>query len=156
MMGKQNLYEHSVHVPLVISGPGISRDQKCDVFCYLLDIYPTVCNLTGLPIPSSVEGRSLVPVIQGREHKGRDTLFFAYKDVQRGVRDERYKLIEYLVNGRRTTQLFDLQLDGCEVNNLADSPSHIEHLRRLRRELVRWKNELGDNSTFWQAYNTSL
>jgi arylsulfatase A-like enzyme len=156
LMGKQNLYEHSVHVPLVISGPGISRDQKCDAFCYLLDIYPTVCNLTGLPTPSSVEGRSLVPIIQGREHKGRDTLFFAYKDVQRGVRDERYKLIEYLVNGKSTTQLFDLQLDGCEVNNLADSPSHIEHLQRLRRELVRWKDELGNNSTFWQGYGVYL
>jgi len=156
LMGKQNLYEHSVHVPLIIGGPGIPQGRKCNTFCYLLDIYPTLCELVGLPIPSSVEGHSIVPVIRSPKSKIRDTLFFAYKDVQRGLRDERYKLIEYLVNGNRTTQLFDLQLDPWEVSNLADSPSHIKHLRQLRRELVRWKNELGDNSTFWYGYDAYL
>ena len=156
LMGKQNLYEHSIRVPLVIAGPGIPKGRRCNAFCYLLDIYPTLCELVGLPVPSVVEGHSLIPLINNPDSLLRDTLFFAYKDVQRAVRDERYKLIEYMVNGKRTTQLFDLQLDGCEVNNLADSPSHSEHLRRLRKELVRWKNELGDNSTFWQTYGTSL
>ena len=156
LMGKQNLYEHSVHVPLIIGGPGIPGASKCNTFCYLLDIYPTLCELVGLPIPSSVEGHSLVPIIRSPKSKIRDTLFFAYKDVQRGLRDQRYKLIEYLVNGKRTTQLFDLYQDPWEVNNLAGSPGHAGHLRRLRRELVGWKNELGDNSPFWQAYDVSV
>jgi len=156
LMGKQNLYEHSVHVPLIISGPGIPKGQRQDAFCYLLDIYPTVCDLTGLPKPGSVEGKSLVSIIHGQETKVRDTLFFAYRDFQRGVRDERYKLIEYMVNGKRTTQLFDLKLDDFEVNNVADRPEYAEHLRRLRKELLRWKEELGDNSKFWQGYDVFL
>ncbi len=111
LLGKQSLYEHSVHVPLIISGPGIPKSQKRDAFCYLLDIFPTLCDLTGMSIPNSVEGRSLVSMIRDRRRKIRETLFFAYKDVHRGVRDERYKLIEYSVKGKRTTQLFDLQTD---------------------------------------------
>ncbi|UCE48357.1 MAG: DUF4976 domain-containing protein, partial [Phycisphaerales bacterium] len=154
LMGKQNIYEHSVHVPLIIGGPGIGKGRKRDAFCYLLDIFPTLCELTGLSIPTSVEGRSLASVIWGRKRKIRETLFFAYKDIHRGVRDERYKLIEYAVSGRRTTQLFDLQRDPWEVNNIAESPNHIEHLQRLRRELLRWKEELDDKSEFWQDHTT--
>jgi len=154
LMGKQNIYEHSVHVPLVIGGPGIGKDQKRDAFCYLLDVFATICELTGLPVPSSVDGQSLAAIILGRERKIRDTLFFAYKDIQRGVRNERYKLIEYAVNGRRTTQLFDLQSDPWEVKNIAESPDHVEHLQRLRKEMLRWKKALDDNSEFWQGFAT--
>jgi len=152
LLGKQNLYEHSVHVPLIMSGPDIPRGQRRDAFCYLLDVYPTLCNLIGVPIPGSVEGRNLAGIIS-RKRKLRDTLFFAYKDIQRGVRDERYKLIEYAVKGKRTTQLFDLQADPWEINNLTDNPKHAGDLRRLRKELLRWKEKLGDSSKFWQGYD---
>ncbi len=144
LMGKQNLYEHSVRVPLVVSGPGIPKGEQRDAFCYLLDIFPTLCDLTDLPVPESVEGRSLAPVIAGDQPKVRDTLFFAYKDVQRAVREERYKLIQYSVNGARTTQLFDLANDPWEVKNLADDPTHADHLARLREELTRWQREVSD------------
>jgi arylsulfatase A-like enzyme len=155
LLGKQSLYEHSVHVPLIISGPGIPKGQKRDAFCYLLDIFPTLCDLTGMSIPKSVEGRSLIGIIRDRRRKVRETLFFAYKDVHRGVRNERYKLIEYAVKGKRTTQLFDLQTDPWEINNLADKPGYAAHLKRLRKELLRWKDKLGDSSKFWQGYISS-
>jgi len=153
LLGKQNLYEHSVHVPLIMSGPGIPKGQRRDAFCYVLDVFPTLCNLADVPTPGSVEGRSLAPLIRDRKRNIRDTLFFAYKDIQRGVRDERYKLIEYVVKGKRTTQLFDLQADRWEINNLADNPLYAAHLKRLRKELLRWKDKLGDSSKFWQSYD---
>ncbi len=152
LVGKQSLYEHSVKVPLVISGPGIAKGQKRDALCYLLDIYPTLCGLTDVPVPGSAEGKSLIPVIQDTKQKIREVLFFAYKHFQRGVRDRRYKLIEYVVNGKRTTQLFDLQTDPWELNNLADNPEYAEDLKRLRRELLQRKEQLGDSSNFWQHY----
>ena len=68
------------------------------------------------------------------------------------MRDERYKLIEYVVNGKRTTQLFDLQSDPWEINNLAKESDYAKELRRLRKELLRWKDELDDKSSFWQHY----
>lgn len=153
LMGKQNLYEHSIKVPLIMSGPGIGKGQKCDAFCYLLDVYPTLCNLTGVCIPRSVEGKSLAFAIRDQKRKVRDILFFAYRDVQRGVRDERYKLIEYVVKGKSTTQLFDLQADPWELDNLADNPAYAGHLKRLRKELLLRKEELGDSSEFWQDYD---
>ncbi len=155
LMGKQNLYEHSVHVPLVFSGPGIGRNERRAGFCYLLDIFPTVCELTGLDVPDSVEGRSLAGAIGGRERRLRRTLFFAYKDIQRGVRDRRFKLIEYFVKGKRTTQLFDLERDPFELENLAGSGEQRRNLVRMRKELVRWREELDDESKFWAGYEFS-
>ena len=157
LMGKQNLYDHSIRVPLVMSGPGIPRGQTRDAFCYLSDIYPTLCDLVGVPIPDTVEGESLVSVMQGGDAPLRETLFCAYKELHRCVRDPRYKLIEYVVGGQRTTQLFDIQDDPMELRNLADDPAFAAHVERLRGELRRWRDELGDADSefgrvFWEGY----
>lgn len=157
LMGKQNLYDHSVHVPLIMSGPGIPKGEKRDAFCYLLDVYPTLCDLVGAPIPATVEGKSLIKVLAKPKRETRDTLLFAYKDVQRGVRDKRYKLIEYVVNGTQTTQLFDLEADPWETKNLAHDPNYRKPLKRLRAELRRWKDELDDPAEdFWKRYSGDL
>ena len=152
LMGKQNLYEHSVHVPLIISGCGIPKGKKRDALCYVHDIYPTLCELVGVSIPASVKSKSLAGVIRDPKKKVGDTLFFAYKNFQRGIRDERYKLILYFVKGKRTTQLFNLQADPWELKNLADNPKYAKHVRRLGNKLLRWKDELGDSSKFWEGY----
>ena len=152
LLGKQNLYEHSVHVPLVFCGPGIAQGQKCDAFCYLLDIYPTLCDLVGLQVPATVEGRSLAPALQGRAATPRGTLFFAYRDVQRAVRDDHFKLIEYNVGGQRTTQLFDLRNDPWELQNLVDDRRYAEDLRRLRNAFADWRGKLNDESDFWRNF----
>jgi len=144
LMGKQNLYEHSVHVPLVFAGAGIPAGERRDAFCYLLDIFPTLCELTGVERPASVEGRSLAPLLADSNATVRDGLLFAYRHLHRGVRDERYKLIVCAVEGRRTTQLFDLADDPFELNNLADHPAAARHTQRLRAELNRWQTDLDD------------
>jgi arylsulfatase A-like enzyme len=171
LMGKQSLYEHSIHVPLLIAGPGIPSGVRRDAFVYLLDIYPTLCDLLGLPVPGSVEGTSFAASLTtdaGREMtdaKGpapgrrssvisRRYLLFAYRHLMRGVRDERWKLIEYAVEGRRHTQFFDLQADPWELTNLAGDPVYAGHLARLRRLLTQWRDELGDTQegmgqAFW-------
>jgi arylsulfatase A-like enzyme len=152
LLGKQNLYEHSVHVPLVFCGPGVAKGAKCDTLCYLLDIYPTLCSLAGLDAPEGLEGQSLTPALRGQDQKGRESLFFAYKDVQRAVRDERFKLVEYDVAGRRTTQLFDLDDDPWELKNLAQDSRYAQRLQNLRNRLVHWKEKLDDPGSFWQNY----
>ncbi len=144
LMGKQNMYEHSVRVPLVITGPGIPRGRRTDALCYLLDIFPTLCDLTGLEIPQPVEGQSLAPIISGQRTQLRDSLFFAYRDCQRAVRDDRYKLIEYYVDDARTTQLFDVAQDPWELNDLAEEAAYADELARLRELLTRWQTEVDD------------
>jgi arylsulfatase A-like enzyme len=180
LMGKQSLYEHSIHVPLLMCGPGIPAGVRREDFVYLLDIYPTLCDLLGLSAPGSVEGASFAARLtkdEGRKAKSagsgrrpeqrgvlsltepgsRGHLLFAYRHLMRGVRDERWKLIEYVVEGRRRTQLFDLQADPWELTNLAGDPAQADHLARLRRLLTQWRDELGDTQEgmgqlFWDGY----
>ncbi len=80
----------------------------------------------------------------GEETSVYDSLFFAYRDVQRAVRDDRYKLIEYFVDGNRTTQLFDLADDPWETSNLAEDPESAEQLARLREDLDEWQQTVDD------------
>jgi len=144
LMGKQNMYEHSLRVPLVFTGPGIPAGERSDALCYLLDIFPTLCDLVDLPAPDTVEGRSLAPVVRGEAEAARDSLFFAYTDVQRAVRDRRFKLIEYAAGDGRVTQLFDLEADPWETANLACAPEMEPELVRLRCELAAWQRRVDD------------
>jgi len=150
LMGKQSLYEHSMHVPLIFCGPGIPKGQTRESFCYLLDIYPTLCEMAGLETPARVEGRTLLPSLQNPAHKGRETLFFAYKDVQRAIRADHMKLIEYSVAGVSTTQLFDVAADPWERRNLVNDARYAGDLRRLQESLVKWRKMLQDESAFWR------
>ena len=141
LMGKQNLYEDSLRVPLVISGPGVPHGSS-GALVYLLDVYPTLCELLGLEIPPGVEGRSLVPILRGGRAQVRDALFSAYLDVQRAVRDERWKLIEYPQAG--VTQLFDLARDPDELHDLGGDPELAERRDALRARMAALQVELGD------------
>jgi arylsulfatase A-like enzyme len=157
LMGKQNLYEHSVRVPLVFSGPGIPRKTRSDAGVYLFDVYPTLCELIGLEIPDSVEGVSVAPVFKG-EPAGRKFLYLAYKDSQRGISDLNHKLVEYVVDGKRSeTQLFNLENDPWELENLAKNPEHAGKLAELRSRLFALRDEWNDNQhglgeVFWNAW----
>jgi len=157
LMGKQNLYEHSVGVPLVTSGPGVPQGERRDALCYLIDIYPTLCELIRVEVPDSVEGKSLVPPLRDEDEKIREHLHFAYRHVQRSARDRRHKLIEYGVDGQRMTQLFDLEEDPFELENLADDSGYAEKVEELRQVLRRWQEELGDTRDqgreFWGGLN---
>ncbi|MFH1476331.1 MAG: sulfatase-like hydrolase/transferase [Verrucomicrobiota bacterium] len=156
LMGKQNLYDHSVRVPLIMAGPGIARNRKSDAFCYLLDVFPTLCELTDIAVPDTVEGKSLLPIIRQQSVAVRDILYLAYKGIQRAVRQRDWKLIEYVVNGKQTTQLFNLKNDPHEISNIADKPEHRHILDLLRKELLCWKTEMGDtremSAHFWDQF----
>jgi arylsulfatase A-like enzyme len=144
LMGKQNLYEHSLRVPLILTGPGIQSGQRSDALCYLLDIYPTLCELTGIPKPLSVEGQSFLPVMEGSQGEHRSSLFCGYRNVQRSLRSGPYKLIEYVVKGVRTTQLFHLEQDPWEMHNLSDDPAFGNILDQLRKQLIEWQGKTDD------------
>ncbi len=142
LLGKQNLYEHSMRAPLLLSGPGVPRGATSDAFCYLYDVFPTVCSLAGVPVPEGVEGRSLGPVLAGKEKKSRDAIFCAYRDVQRSVRNERWKLLRYpQIN---TSQLFDLSEDPDEMRDLAADPAQTVRLREMTALLDAEQKRAGD------------
>ena len=139
---KQDLYEFGgMHVPFLIAGPGIPQGRT-KAFAYLMDIFPTICELTGTQIPSSLDGKSLVPVIRGEKSRVRDYLFTAYKDSQRALRDTRWKIIHY--PQIRKTQLFDLRDDPYEMNDLGEYPQHAERVDQKLRFLRKVQKEVGD------------
>ncbi|QTN33810.1 sulfatase-like hydrolase/transferase [Akkermansiaceae bacterium] len=163
LMGKQNIYDHSVHVPFIVAGPGIPKGERRAQLCYMYDIYPTLCEIAGIAVPDTVQFRSMVEVIKEPTAKFRDSLYFAFMSWQRAVRDERFKLIEYCVGEERHTQLFDLVADPNETKNLAADPAHMETRERLRALLKEERLLLNDGNTpyefsdlqgkeFWSRY----
>jgi arylsulfatase A-like enzyme len=141
LLGKQNLYDHSIRVPLVFSGVGIPNGRNSDALCYLYDVFPTLCAMAGIAPPPTVEGRSLVPFMQSATASWRDEIFAAYGETQRMVRTERWKLIHYPQLDR--TQLFDLKNDPNETRDLANK-LHQGKISELRARLRALQEYHGD------------
>ena len=144
LMGKQNLYDHSMRIPLIMRGPGIPRGMSCDALLYLLDMYPTLLELAGIDVPEDCDGHSLAALLNRVTTKHRRQIFSAYQGVfghprgqpwQRSIKDERNKLIQTVVNGEETWQLFDLAADAHERINLIDQPVYEKLAQRLRASL---------------------
>ena len=142
LLGKQNVYEHSMRVPLIMTGPGIPSNVQRDAFAYLLDVFPTLCDLASLPSPPKLHGKSLQPVLSGNADSIRDTIFLPYLKVQRAVRDDRWKLIAY--PKIQHIQLFDLQNDPHETINHIGNAEHQVHADRLLQRMHEWQKELND------------
>lgn len=139
--GKHNAYEHTSRVQMVASGAGVPKGSS-DALVYLYDIYPTLCGLTGLPIPDEVEGKSLAKVIHGKQAKVRDHLFTAYMDDQRTIRDDRWKLFYRSKEDRAA--LYDLKNDPHELNDLAAKPENKDRIAKLKVELAKAQQLYGD------------
>jgi len=144
LLGKQDLYEHSVKVPLIIRGPGIPEKKVADALVYLYDIYPTLAHLCGLPSPDGVDGKDITPVIAGKTDGVRSSLFTVYRNTVRAVRDIEWKLIRY--PERHYTQLFNLKNDPLEINNLAGNGKYQAKVNEMMKLLSRWQKETGDTA----------
>jgi len=142
LRGKQNMYEHTVGVPLIMSGPGIPQGETRCAQVYLRDLYPTVCELTGVEIPSTVESRSFAGVLTGEVEQIHPFVFCYFRDSQRMIRGNRWKLIHYPQLPK--WQLFDLDRDPDELHNLAGDPQYADVRRRWERELRRAQKECDD------------
>ena len=117
LIGKQNLYEHSLRVPLIIAGPGIPANTRSKAMCYLYDVLPTLGKLCNVPAPAASEAREFTATLGDPAKPSRGEMIFAYKKCQRAIRDDRWKLIRYPRINK--TQLFDLQEDPFETNDLS-------------------------------------
>jgi arylsulfatase A-like enzyme len=141
LVGKQNVYEHSVGVPLLFAGPGVPKDQQRDAPVYLLDILPTVCELNGLAAPKNLDGLSLAKVIAGEQGNTRESLYFNYKHFQRAVCIDPWKLICYPQINH--IQLFDLKNDPDEMNDLSGQPENAKRIAEMKTLILTWERGLG-------------
>jgi arylsulfatase A-like enzyme len=154
LMGKQNLYQHSLRIPLVLAGPGVPEGEIAQGLVWHGDTTATIRALCGLDPDPHAEGAPLVDgagqvATPRREHGA------AYEYGQRAFRDERYKLIRYwpvpedapkpgTTPGCDMVQLFDLERDPWELTNLAEDPAHGEIRRRLEAGLRDWQRSVDD------------
>jgi arylsulfatase A-like enzyme len=137
LMGKQNQYEHTINVPLILSGPGIPAGRRFESQCCLRDLYPTVCELAGLPIPESVEGRSLRAALRGEKTEVHDAVFGYFTDTQRMIRGpDGWKLIWYPKIGR--LELFQVKEDPDELRDRAAEPEQRERVKQMNEQLGAW------------------
>ncbi len=144
LLGKQNLYEHSTKVPMIVSGPGIPENQVSDALVYLFDLFPTLAAASGLPAPEGVDGENFLPLLQQSANTGRESLFTAYRATVRAVRDKEWKLIRYPL--RNYTQLFHLREDPLEIHNLAGDPAHADREKQLMTLMAKWQQQTGDTA----------
>jgi arylsulfatase A-like enzyme len=144
LIGKQNLYEHSIRVPLIIAGPGIAAGNRSDALCYLYDVLPTLGARCGVPAPPKSEGLDLAATLRDPGHAARPDLLFAYKNVQRAIATPEWKLIRYPKVDQ--TQLFNLKSDPCEVHNLAARPEYAARVAELRKRLQEGLDAAGDKA----------
>lgn len=154
LMGKQNVYEGTLKVPFFIKGPGI-KEGTSDALVYLHDIFPTFCEYAHAEIPSGfgeaqwvpdipekLDGVSLKDIISGKEKAVRPSLLLAYKDYQRAIRDDRWKLIRFPKIDK--TLLFDLENDPFEKHNLANEEEYSEKVNEMLQKLEQACQEAGD------------
>ncbi|MEO0796737.1 MAG: sulfatase-like hydrolase/transferase [Verrucomicrobiota bacterium] len=131
LLGKQNVYEHSCRVPLIIAGPGVPAGQTTDALAYSWDIFPTLCDLCHLEPPTGLDARSLSPVLENPAQNHREAISTHYMGYHRMVTEHQWKLIFTRVNDVPRQQLFDLVTDPNETNNLIDAPDCAAHAQRL-------------------------
>ena len=149
LIGKQNLYEHSMRVPLIIAGPGIVSDRRSDAMCYLFDVMPTLGKLCGVTAPKDSQGSEFSAVLKDPSKPARPFLMFGYKSFQKALNDGRWKLIRYPHVDR--TQLFDLQADPDETKDLSALPEHAERIKAMLAKLAAEMKADGDNDPLTAA-----
>jgi arylsulfatase A-like enzyme len=142
LLGKQNLYEHSTKVPLILSGPGIPKNKTKDALVYLFDIFPSLADLCNLPAPTDVDGKNFTPIIKGNEKSIRESLFTVYRNTARAVRTEDWKIIRY--PQRNYTQLFNLKNDPLEINNLATNSEYKYKVDEMMELIEEWHLSTND------------
>lgn len=176
LQGKQNLYEHTWRVPLIVKGPGIEAGSRAEGNVFLLDVLATLCDVCGIETPETNEGISFRPVLEGKQPTVRDVLYGVYcggtKPGMRCVRKGDWKLIQYdVLEGEvRETQLFNLAQNPHEFlaqhhqpdvvamtgvrptaqqTNLADDPRYAEKLAEMESLLLAEMRRLDDPFRLW-------
>ncbi|MCZ6678057.1 MAG: sulfatase-like hydrolase/transferase [Candidatus Poribacteria bacterium] len=166
ILGKTVMYEESVKVPMLMRVPmlGVAQKRISGNFSHI-DLVPTLLKLMGVPIPENLQGESRVPVLHGEASLEGNDAFIEWNgsdghppasigeaEVNRSmapplrtiVSADRWKLNLY---ARGQCELYDLNADAFEMENLFDSPDHRNRIRDLTERLRQWQERTGDKET---------
>jgi len=161
MYDKRFMYEPGLRVPLLVRGPGVVSGSTPASFVANIDLAPTFLDLAGLPVPESMQGRSLVPLLQGESPDDwRDSVYYRYyhspghhnTQAHYGVRTQTHKLIYYW--NKNAYEMYDLTNDPTEQHNLlydeseASRPEIAAKFEELKTELTRLQKQYRDDGQY--------
>ncbi len=147
---KRTLWEDGTRVPMVIAAPGFQKNQRIRKPAELLDVFPTLLELAGLPADSNQEGQSLVPLMKNPIGEWGHPAITSFGLGNYSIRSERYRLIQYLDGSR---ELYDLQNDPHEWSNVAADPLSQSIVEQHAKFIPAKQHPvLPGNSTGHQAY----
>lgn len=141
LMGKQNLFDHSVRVPMMVVGPGVKKGASTDAPVYLQDVMTTSLDLAGVEKPDHVQFQSLLPILEGKAD-GYEAIYGGYLKSQRSVVVGDYKLILYPKVPK--VLLFDLENDPMEMKDLSEDAGQADRIKEMAAKLLELQEETGD------------
>ncbi len=145
LIDKRQAYEESMRVPLLLYGAGVKPGSQIQQLIQNIDVAPTILELAGLQKPGNMDGMSFAPFIRGQEVPWRDRIYYEYfwerpfpqTPTVHAVRTDQYKYIRY--HGVwDINELFDLQQDPYEANNLIRDPAYADIAKELNEDLWYW------------------
>lgn len=141
-IGKQNMYDRSMRVPMFVAGPGIEAGKVIDEKVYLQDAMATSLDIAGSSALDDVDFHSLLPLCDGKKNKGYDAVYGAYLGTQRMIRTDKYKLIIYpLAN---MVRLYDIENDPDELHDLAGDEKNVRIMNKLFKQFEKLQKQVGD------------
>ncbi|MDN3667589.1 sulfatase-like hydrolase/transferase [Algibacter miyuki] len=155
-IGKQNMYDSSMRVPLLMSGPNVPKGKIVDSFVYLQDVMATTLDIAGIEKPEQIDFNTLLPLATGRTDKSSNPVVYgAYFGAQRMYRTEEYKMIVYPTID--VVRLYNMQNDPLEMVDLAENKKEYKDvLNLLFQEYKTLQNEMGDPVDITDAFNNFM
>ncbi|MFL2826170.1 MAG: sulfatase-like hydrolase/transferase, partial [Coraliomargaritaceae bacterium] len=145
---KHTLFETSMHAPLIISAPGYGSGQRVNSLVEMVDIYPTLCELAGLELPTHLQGKSLVPTMEDPNTTHKKAIYGRYHAGET-VRTERFQYSEWS-NGDK--MLYDHKKDPNEDINVVANPKYAKVVEALAAALLKHREKIAfDESTSLEA-----
>ena len=143
LLGKQNMYDHSVRVPLMLVGPDIPANRQVETDVYLQDVMASSLELAGIEKPDYVEFNSLLGLAKGETEQGPyDAIYGGYINYQRMIRKDDMKLIVY--PQANEVLLYNLKEDPKELTDLADDPDYVDEVASLFEDLLALQQQFED------------
>lgn len=151
LIDKRHFYEESVKIPFLVYCPEIfSGGSTITKMVQNIDVAPTILSAAGLQPPASMPGKSFIPLLKGDSSSWRDKIFYEYyweydfpmTPTVFGVRTDKFKYIRYY-GIWDTNELYDLEKDPNEMNNLIENPSYSDTVRKMANELWDWLERTG-------------
>ena len=136
------MYEESLRNPLIVKWPKVTKPgTRCKEMVQNIDYAPTILEAAGIETPTEIQGESLVPLLKSKTPKDwRKSILYTYygKDIHavishRGIRTERYKLIEFYTKGE--WEFYDLQKDPLEMNSKYNNPNYAQIISEMKHQL---------------------